>query len=88
MTTDSHVASFRLKLSLTFGDVYRTLGVVTEEIALKCVQLWIASTIFLPELLDNKKLTFMQLLTVAAATSKNKVSTIKPEANLQLSKQP
>lgn len=62
------------------------LWAATEEIAHKCVQLWITSAVFLPDLLDNKKLTFMQLLAAAAETSKNKVSTIKPEANLQLSK--
>lgn len=85
VTVDSHVLPFRLKLSLIFGDVYRKLWVATEEIAYKCVQLWITSTVYLPDLLDNKKLTFMQLLTIAE-TSKNKVSTIKPEANLHLRK--
>lgn len=60
--------------------------VAAEEIAQKCVLLRISSIVFLPDLLDNKKLTCMQLLRAAAETSKNKVSTTKSEANLQLRK--
>lgn len=56
-----------------------------EEIAHKFIQLEATSMPLFPELF-NKKMTFMQLLTAEGETSKNKVSTITPGANLQLSK--
>lgn len=65
-----------------FGDIYRTFWVAMEEINHKCVQLWITSTIFFPDILVNKKLTFTQLLTSSVETSENKVSAIKHKADL------